>query len=112
MITCSFALGDSPTITPAQVVCEATGPSSVDEDFARRHHLPLTALPEPRILEVIDGRLIASGDVANLTTVTMTTQGHTDLLPLFVTKLGHCLIVPGIPWLCHNGATTRFARGE
>ena len=117
---CSLTFGDSRAKThrvDALVDCGATGFSFVDEDFAHRHHLPISPLQEPRTIEVIDGRPIESGAVTHLATVTMTTRDHTghvhtETLPLFVTKLGHYPVVLGIPWLRKNDVTIRFARDQ
>ena len=110
VVPCS--LGDSPAQTPALIDCGATGYSFVDEDFACRHHLPLTPLRKPRSLEVIDGRPILSGAVTHLAIVTLRIHNHTETLPLFVTKLGHYPIVLGIPWLRKNDVTICFARNQ
>ncbi|KAG0126649.1 hypothetical protein HOY82DRAFT_491450 [Tuber indicum] len=45
----------------------ATGYAFMDNDFARRHHLPLYKLKEPINLAVIDGRPISSGAITHLT---------------------------------------------
>ena len=37
---------------------------------------------------------------------------HTEILPLFVTKLGHYPVVLGIPWLRRNDVTIRFALNQ
>lgn len=89
VVPCSLSSSDLLVQISALVDCGATGFSFVDEDFARRHHLPLSALREPRTVEVIDGRPIESGAVTHIATVTMTTrdhvtnQDHTEVLPLF-----------------------------
>ena len=110
VVPCS--LGDSPVQTPALIDCGATGYSFVDEDFARRHHLPLTLLRKPRSLEVIDGRPILSGAVTHLAIVTLRIRNHTETLALFVTKLGHYPIVLSIPWLRKNDVTICFSRDQ
>ena len=89
--------------------CGASGFTFIDEDFTRHHNLPRIRLHEPRTLEVIDGRPIASGAVTHMNTLTMTIADHKETLPLFVTKLGHYPIVLGIPWLRHHDVTIHFA---
>ena len=95
VVPCS--LGDSPAQTPALIDCGATGYSFVDEDFACCHHVPLTLLCKPCSLEVIDGRPILSAAVTHLAIVTLQIPNYTEILPLFVTKLGHYPIVLSIP---------------
>ena len=112
VISCALAYRDSRLQTDALVDCGATGFSFVDETFARRHRLPLIRLREPRTLTVIDGRPIASGTVTHVAMVTMTTQGHTEELPLYVTRLGYYSVALGIPWLRHNDVTIAFARDQ
>ena len=75
----------------------ATGFTFIDEEFVRRHSLPLYKLKEPRGLKVIDGRPSQAGKVTHVTKLKLTIGGHTEELPLFVTKLGHYPIVLGKP---------------
>ena len=69
----------------------------MDEEFVRRHSLPLYKLNEPRGLEVIDGRSSQAGNVTHVIKLKMTIDKHDEELPMFVTKLGHHLIVLGKP---------------
>ena len=97
VVTCSISFGDSVIQTYALIDCGATGFCFVDESFVRHHSLPRIPLNKPRSLEVIDGRPIASGDITHLSKVGMTIADHHEQLPMFITKLGHCPIVLGIP---------------
>ena len=76
VIACTLSFGDTHIQTRALIDCGASDFSFVDDEFARRHRIPLTPLPEPRPLEVIDGRPIASGDITHLATATLAIQVH------------------------------------
>ena len=112
VIACTLSFGDAHIQTRALIDCGASGFSFVDDEFTRRHRIPLTLLPEPRPLEVIDGRPIASGDITHLATATLAIQDHQEELPLFVTKLGHYPVVLGIPWLRHHDVVIRWATDQ
>jgi hypothetical protein len=60
-------------------------------------------------VEVIDGRLIESGDITHIAKVGMQIQEHKEQLPIFITKLGHYPIVLGIPWLQSHDVAVQFA---
>ena len=101
----------SKTITSyALVDCGATGYAFVDEEFARNHNFPLYKLKTPHCLEVIDGRPIESGLITHLSRLRMTINGHQEDIPMFVTKLGHYLVVLGLPWLRNHNFHIGFAR--
>src|SRR3954447_5775091 len=76
----------------------ATGYVFVDEEYAQEHQLPVFKLPEPRRLEVIDGRTAIS-DVTHATQVQIRVGGHVETAPMFITRLAHYPIVFGIPWM-------------
>jgi hypothetical protein len=40
----------------------------------------------------------------------MTINGHHEIIPMFVTKLGHYPIVLGLPWLCRHDVNVSFAK--
>ena len=74
----------------------ATGFAFMDEDFARRHQFPLIPLKQPRTLEVIDGRPIASRMITHLVRAKLQIRHHVEDAFFFVTRLGHYPLVLGI----------------
>ena len=109
IVTCNLSTSEDKIPTHSLLDCGATGLSFVDENFASHHHLPLQPLKEPRKLEVIDGRPIASGDITHITKVQLEIDQHVEEIPMFVTKLGHYPIVLGISWLSLHDLVIRFA---
>jgi len=91
--------GDHSIQTSAIIDRGATGFAFIDENFVRQHNFPHYRLNPPRDLKVIDGRPIESGQITHLTKISCQIQDHTEMLPAFITKLGHFLLVLGIPWL-------------
>src|SRR6266705_1362592 len=109
VMTCFLSFGDVTIQTHALIDCGATGFAFVDENFARQHMIPQTELKKPRTVEVIDGRPIASGSITHLAKAKLTIHEHQEVLPMFVTKLGHYPVVLGIPWLRLHDVAIRFA---
>jgi len=91
--------GDHSNQTPAMIDTGATGFAFIDENFVRQHKFPCYRLNPPRDLEVIDGGPIESGQITHHTKISCQIQDHTEMLPAFITKLGHFSLVLGNPWL-------------
>jgi hypothetical protein len=87
----------------------AMGYTFIDKEFANCHELPLCPLKTPCALEVIDGWQISSGDITHLTKAYLNIHEHHKKPPIFITKLGHYLIVLGIPWLKQHDIAICFA---
>jgi len=109
VITCSLTVRDQVIQTHALIDCGATGIAFMDQDFARHHEVPLKELKERRLVEVIDGRTIESGDITHLAEVGMNIHDHKERIPMFVTKLGHYPIRLGIQCLRLYDVAVRFA---
>jgi len=109
IVQCTLTIGSRKIRTHALVDSGATGSCFVDQQFAREHVLPLHALPEPRSLEVIDGRPIESGQITHVAKFGLAIEEHQEELAAFVTKLGQYPVVLGIPWLRLHDVMVRFA---
>jgi hypothetical protein len=108
VITCSLTVNNQEIPTHALIDCRATGIPFMDQDFAHHHLISLQELKEKTHVEVIDGRPIESGDITHIAKVGLKIQKHKEQLPVFITKLGHCPIVLGIPWLRLHDVAIRF----
>ena len=84
----------------------------MNEDFARQHNFPRYQLKNPKMVEVIDGRPISSGDITEYVEVECTIGDHHELLTAYVTRLGHYPLVLGIPWLRKHDVTINFADND
>ena len=109
MVLCKLSFGNKTIVTHALIDCGATGIAFIDEDFARHHQLPLIPLQYPRSLKVIDGHPISSGDITHLANTHLSILEHHEMLPMFVTTLGHYPVVLGIPWLELYDVAIRFS---
>ena len=96
----------------ALVDCGATGYAFIDETFAREQNFPLYELPNPRALEVIDGRPIESGLITHYVMTKLVINDHTENAIFFVTKLGHYPVVVGIPWMARHDVRISFKTNE
>jgi len=109
VITCSLTVKNQEIPIHALIHCGATGIAFMDQDFARHHQITLQELKEKKQVEVIDRRLIESGDITHIAKVGMKIQEYKENLPMFVTTLEHIPIVLGILWLRLHDVAVRFA---
>lgn len=111
VVSCTLDDNGNTIRSYALIDCGAQGYSFVDEEFARRHNLPLHLLETPRVLEVIDGRPIETGPITHLTKIKMIIDKHEESIPMFVTKLGHYPVVLGLPWLKRHDVSIKWSTG-
>jgi hypothetical protein len=89
--------------TYALVDCEEMGYAFIDSDFAGHHEFCRDNLEILWKLDVIDGCSIECGHITYTVHPRLNTNSHKEDLLMFVTKLGHYLVVLRIPWLqCHD----------
>ena len=109
VVACQLARDPSSVVSSyARIDNSVTGFAFMDEDFARRHLFLQIPLKQPRTLEVIDGRPIASGMLTHLVRAKLQIRHHVEDAFFFVTRLGHYLLVLGIPWLRHHDVNILF----
>jgi len=108
VVLCKISFGNRTVATHTLIDCGATGIAFIDKDFACHHQLLLIPLQHPRSLEVIDSRLISSGDISHVANTHLAILEHQATLPMFVTKLGHYPVMLGIPWLELHNVAIRF----
>jgi hypothetical protein len=99
VITCTLTEKDEEIRSDALIHYGAMGITFMDPDFARHHHISISELKEKKLVGVIDGCPIESGDITRIAKVGMEVQDHNEQLPMFSAKLRHYQIVLGIPWL-------------
>ena len=85
--------------THALIDCSATYYTFVDDEFACYHSLTRYHLKKERELELIDGRPIKSGNIMHMTKISLPINSYEVSLPVFITYLGHYLLVLETPWL-------------
>jgi len=82
----------------------------IHQDLASKWELPLSALPSPIPLRVIDGRPVSSGEMTHETVPLRCTMGaHQEYLSFLVTALGPHDVVLGLPWLRLHQPTFQWA---
>ena len=96
VITTQFKNDFSSINTYVLVDCGTTGYTIIDKEFAHNHEFPLYKLKKPYCLKLINGRCIESGLITHMTKLPIIIASHSELILLFVTKLGHCPIVLGL----------------
>ncbi|KAH0604200.1 uncharacterized protein H6S33_007231 [Morchella sextelata] len=108
VVTCSISQNKN-TFVPTYALIDtgASGYAFIDESFARHNKLTMTPLKIPRHVDVIDGRPIKSGKITHIVDISLDIHGHREIVPCFVTKLGHYPIVMGIPWMRRHDVTIR-----
>ena len=90
----------------------ATGFAFMDEAFAHRYQFPLIPLKKPCDLEVIDGRLVVSGQITHIVRAKLQIRNHVEEAFFFITKLGHYPLVIGIPWWRHHDISIRYSKNK
>ena len=83
----------------AMIDCGATGFAFIDKQFVSQHNLPCHRLRVSRALQVINGRPVSSGDIAELVRVPPDIGGHKKGVAAFATSLSQYPLVLRIPWL-------------
>lgn len=78
--------------------------SFLDATFTKDHHIPLTVLPQPVILNLTNGSSSSAGPVMHKATLeAMVANRHHEHLALKVTNLQNHPVILGIDWLAlHN----------
>jgi hypothetical protein len=78
--------------------------SFIDQTFVVQHNIPVVKKSTPILVEVIDGRTIASGAITHETTPLELCIGkHTEKIVLNIISTLHHPIILGLPWLeAHN----------
>ena len=102
VVACQLTHDSSTISSHALIDNGASGFAFMDEDFARRHQIPLIPLKTPHPQEVIDRRPIASGMITHLVRAKLQIRQHVEDAFFFVTRLGNYPRVRGIPWLRHH----------
>jgi hypothetical protein len=112
VVPCTLSDRDIKTDPHALVDCGYTGLSFMNEAFACQHNFPRYQLKNPKIVEVIDGHPISSGDITEYVEVQCTIGDHHETLTAYLTSLGHYPLILGIPWLKKYDVTINFAKND
>jgi hypothetical protein len=67
----------------ALIDCSTTSYAFVDEDYDWYHHLFSHLLKSPRNFTFIDGRLVTSGTITNITRTHLAIWNHHEDIPFF-----------------------------
>ncbi len=86
------------------LVDSGTTSSFIDQTFVAQHNIPVVKKSTPVLVEVINGRTIASGAITHETTPLELCIGkHTEKIVLNIISTPHHPIILGLPWLeTHN----------
>jgi hypothetical protein len=78
--------------------------SFIDQTFVAQHNIPVVKKSTPVLVEVIDGRTIASGVITHKTTpLDLYIGKHMEKIVLNIISTPHHPIILGLPWLeAHN----------
>ena len=110
VITTQFQNDSFNINTHALMNCSTTGYTFIDEELAHDHVFPLYKLKKPHCLVVINARPIESNLITHITKLHIVIASHSELIPLFVTKLGHYPIVLNLLYLCLHDINIWFTR--
>ena len=110
VITTQFQNDSSNINTHTLVDCSTNGYTFIDEEFAHDHVFPLYKLKKPHCLLVINTRPIESDLITHITKLHIVIASHSELILLFVTKLGHYTIVLDLLLLCLHDINIWFTK--
>ena len=82
----------------------------INKEFAHDHIFPLYKLKKPYCLVVINARSIKSDLITHITKLHIVIASYSELIPLFVTKLGHYPIILDLLWLCLHDINIWFTK--
>ena len=77
--------------------CDTFRKAFIDFSFAQFHKIPLLLLHQPHTVTVVDGRVISSEVITHFVHVLLIIDNHIEITDMFIIKLGHYLVILGIP---------------
>ena len=99
VIPITITSGEIKVQTYAMIDSGANSRTFINSDFARKNHLPLADLAEPRDLNVADGRPVISGAITQFVRSSMRISRHSEEVSFLATTLGAAPVILGKPWL-------------
>jgi hypothetical protein len=112
VVPCTLSDRDIKIDTHSLVDCRCTGLSFMNEAFARQYNFPRYQLKNPKIVEVIAGHPMSSGDITEYVEVQCTIGDHHETVTTYLTSLGYYPLALGIPWLKRHDVTINFAKND
>ena len=97
VLLCTLSNGKDTINMYSMVDCGASGKAFIDLSFAQFHKILLHPLTQPRTVTVVDGHVMSSGVITHFVHVPLVIDNHVETTDMFVTKLGHYLVILGIP---------------
>jgi hypothetical protein len=98
--------------THALVDCGYTGLSFMNEAFTDQLNFPHYQLKNLKIVKVINGHPISSGDIMEYVEVQCTIGDYYETLTTYLTSLGYYPLILGIPWLKKHNITINFTKND
>ena len=99
VLSCTLSNGNDIINAYSMIDCGASGKAFIDLSFVQFYKIPLHHLSQPQIVTVVNGRVTSSGVIIHFVHVPLVIDNHIKTTDMFVTKLGHYLVILGIPWL-------------
>ena len=99
VLSCTLSNGNDTINAYSMINCDAFRKAFIDFSFAQFHKIPLLPLHQPCTVTVVDGRVTSSEVITHFVRVPLVIDNHIEITDMFIIKLGHYLIILGIPWL-------------
>jgi len=84
----------------------------MDQNFARKHRLPLEKLEEPLIVFNVDGTQNKKGTISHFTELDINFGTRTRKTRFLISGLGKQQLIFGFPWLERENPTINWKRGS
>src|SRR5688572_20634377 len=96
--------------THALIDCGAGG-TFIDQNYARRNHIPMKPLTKPIPVFNVDGTPNKQGTIRHFASLNITIGNRTNRLNFFVCGLRKQSVILGLPWLKRNNPDIDWAKG-
>jgi len=92
-------LCDGKIVETKALIDSGAGGTFMDQNFARKHRLPLEKLEEPLIVFNVDGTQNKRGTITHSTELNITFGARTRKTRFLISGLGRQHLIFGFPWL-------------
>jgi len=103
---------DGKIVETKALIDSGAGGTFMDQNFARKHRLPLERLEEPLIVFNVDGTQKKKGTISHFTELDVNFGTRTRKTRFLISGLGKQQLIFGFPWLEQENPTIDWKRGS
>jgi len=103
---------DGKIVETKALIDSGAGGTFMDQNFARKHRLPLEKLEDPLIVFNVDGTQNKKGTITHFTELDVNFGTRTRKTRFLISGLGKQQLIFGFPWLERENPTIDWKRGS